>query len=215
MQNVVDNLYNELIPSITSLREPLDKQCCKDQDCLQQFRQHPQIVRNWRILWRSLSPAARRETLLYFHAASLADYRRSNRQGAWFVKYRFLGEGVCRDAFLSLTGVGVSSLMKAREGALKETKSSLSSKELQICQRIANTNQPPLYLDARQWLEHYADSHGEQSPIDCLTFLPAGRPQFHYSHYKYDRDKHTRRAASISVFLEAWRVDVVLLVIAK
>ena len=48
--------------------------------------------------------------------------------------------------------------------------SSLSRKELHIGQRIVDTNRELLYLGARQWLEHYADTHGEQSPMDCLTF---------------------------------------------
>eukprot|EP00812_Abedinium_dasypus_P011432 NODE_498_length_1524_cov_2.803268.p1 GENE.NODE_498_length_1524_cov_2.803268~~NODE_498_length_1524_cov_2.803268.p1 ORF type:complete len:436 (+),score=56.79 NODE_498_length_1524_cov_2.803268:192-1310(+) len=204
-RNVVQ--LQELIPSITSLRERLDTNCCKE-GCLRQFAAHPQAVRNWRILWRSLLPSTRREALLCFHAASLADHQRSNRQSAWHVKYSFMGEDVCRDAFLALAGVCVSSLEAARNGALRETKSSLSLKELLMCQRIANTNREPLYLDARQWLEHYAGSHGEQSPMDCLTFLPAGRKQFYYFHYKHDRETQKRNAAGFNTFMEAWRIDV-------
>ena len=48
---------------------------------------------------------------------------------------------------------------------------------------MLSRSHPPLYLDARQWLEHYADTHGEQSSMDCLTFLPAGRKQFYYAQY--------------------------------
>ena len=93
-----------------------------------------------------------------------------------------MGERVCWDAFLKLSGIGVSSVVKARNGALADQQSSLSLKELSICLRITNTNKDQLFLDARQWLEMYADTHGENSPMECLSYLPAGRKQFYYAH---------------------------------
>ena len=205
----------ELLPSTTSLRERFDTHCCKE-GCLPSFVTFPQAVRNWRILWRSLLPSARREQLLSLHAASLADHKLSNcLLCTWKVRYLFMGVHVCRDAFCALAGVGMSTLMEARHGALRDAKSSLSLRELLVCQRIVNTNQKPLHLDARQWLEYYADSHGEQSPMDCLTFLPGGRKQFYYSHFKHDRETQSRHAAGFSTFMDAWCVDVNWLVIAK
>ena len=77
-------------------------------------------------------------------------------------------------------------------------------------------NHPPLYLDARQWLEHYADTHGEQSPMDCLTFLPAGRKMFYYAQYASARAQQVGLApASLQTFQVVWRIDVSWLVISR
>ena len=180
-RRAADNICAENIPDVDKLRDEFCEPCAPGHTCLDTFQEQPQIVRNWRILWRSRSPAARREALLVFHRADLAEHRRRNNQGQWNANYTFLGVHICRVAFLKLTGIGASSLVKARESALRNHLSSMSFKELNTCLRIVNTNQEPLYMDARQWLEHYADTHGEQSPMDCVTFLPSGRKQFYYT----------------------------------
>ena len=58
---------------------------------LQALADSPQIVRNWRVLWRSCSAAVRRERLLSFFSSELAKHRASNVQGQWHANYTFLG----------------------------------------------------------------------------------------------------------------------------
>ena len=108
-----------------------------------------------------------------------------------------MGIPVCRAAFMRVTGIGASSLTQTRQNTLSGHESSLSCQELGMSRLILNKNKPPLYLDARQWLEHYADTHGEQSPMDCLTFLPAGRKQFYYAQYALARIQQGREPASL------------------
>ena len=50
------------------------------------------------------------------------------------------------------------------------------------------------YLSARQWLEHYASTHAEMSPMDEKAYLPAGRKMFYY--YQYRRDMILRSELS-------------------
>ena len=202
------------VPSVEDLRAHLEQPCDDKHSCLDVFRGQPQIVRNWRVLWLSNPAAFRREMLMKFHADDLRAYQASGNQGRWHVKYKFMGLRVCRVAFLLLTGLGASSLMKAREAAMQGKQSSLSRVDLQLHRRIANTNKENLYIDARQWLEHYADTHGDHSPMDCLTFLPCGRKRFYYNQYVFNKNQQKRRFAGWSVFEEAWRVDVFWLVIA-
>ena len=38
----------------------------------------------------------------------------------------------------------------------------------------------------RQWLEWYADTHAEQSPMDAKAYLLAGRKAFYFAHYRKD-----------------------------
>ena len=199
-------------PDVETLRDDLEKPCC-GHACLQVFHDQPTIVRNWRVLWLSMPPSTRRERLLKMYADDLRAYKESNQQTAWLMKYRFMGEAVCREAFLRLTGIGSSSLCTARDGASKGCQSSLSREELQLRRSILNTNKENLYLDARQWLEHFADTHGDASPIDCLTFLPSGRRSFYHNQYVFQRTQQNRPYCKLSVFTEAWRVDVFWLVI--
>ena len=43
-----------------------------------------------------------------------------------------------------------------------------------------------VYLSARQWLENYASTHAEMSPMDYKAFLPSGRKLFYYYQYRKD-----------------------------
>ena len=81
-------------------------------------------------------------------------------------------------------------------------------KDLQVCQRIVRTKQEPLYLGAGQWLDHCADSRGEQSPHARHTVLPAVRKEFCCTIGIHHRAQHSHRAASIGVILDVWRADV-------
>ena len=42
------------------------------------------------------------------------------------------------------------------------------------------------YLGARAWLEWYAETHAEMSPMNLQAYLPAGRKCFYYAHYRKD-----------------------------
>ena len=109
---------------------------------------------------------------------------------------------------MALTGIGSSSLSKARDAAARNALSSLSSRELGNCLLIKNTNKPNMYLDARMWLEWYAETSGEHWPMHIETFLPSGRKSDYYAMYVYSRrDRPSNEVASISTFLEAWRFD--------
>ena len=56
---------------------------------------------------------------------------------------------------------------------------------------MASTNKSAANLGARQWLEWYADSHAERSPMDGKAYLPAGRKAFYYAHDRKDiQERH-------------------------
>ena len=206
------NFESEYIKNVSSLSMEkiaarLSKPCWINKTvhcCLDEFRENPNIVLTWQLLWRSLPAWRRRETLL-----ALYRQRGTNADAdADSLLMPFLGKNVCRRAFLALTGLGSNSLTRARSAAAADKRSSLSGAELGSCLLIKNTNRPKLYLDARMWLEHFADSSGEHSPMHIETFLPNGRKSDYYAMYVYNRrDRPSDEVASIATFLEAWRVD--------
>ena len=127
--------------------------------------------------------------------------------------FPFLGYQVCKAAFLLLTGIGSSSLTAARKAAIAGHELRLSPREKGICQLIRNTNKEKLYLDARRWLLHYAETAGGHSPMDIDTYLPKGRKQCYWAMYV-----HVRRPepyAALSTFCEAWRTELPWLKIAS
>ena len=109
----------DLIPGIDDLGDSLTEPCGLQHTCLDVFRANPQIVRNWRILWRSLPPAARREALLVLFRNDLAQYRaceifiyaRGCLPGSFYEAYqhrRVLADaGQGHQSSLSLTKLGV------------------------------------------------------------------------------------------------------------
>ena len=62
-----------------------------------------------------------------------------------------------------LTGIGNSSLTTARDSVMRHKQSSCARSELSQWLDIVATSKPKLYLDSRQWLEWYADTHAEKS----------------------------------------------------
>ena len=146
------------------------------------------MVYNWRVLWWSLPQVQRKEHLLRFFVDSLRDHRATGLPDErWRVQYKFLGINMCRDAFLTLSGLGSSSLQSAREQALTNKVSWSSPAERGMHGgTMANNSKAAKYLGARQWLEHYAATHAEMSPMDAKAYLPAGRKCFYYAHYRKD-----------------------------
>ena len=78
---------------------------------------------------------------------------------------------------------------------------------------MQNTNKPKLCVGARQWLEWYADTAGDHSPMHLETFLPKGRKSCYYAMYVYVRGD--RDIVSLQTFLEAWRHELPMIKIAS
>ena len=171
------------------------------------FRATPEIVRTLRVLWQCLPAAIRRKKLIDMmmpsYRAHVADPLRCG--DLQFTDYRVLGQKVCRTAFRLITGIGNSSLQSAREAVLHNKVSSCGNNEIGRWMLIISNSKPAHYLDCRQWLERYADSHADQSPHTLTSYLPGGRTSFDYLIYEHDRNEAGLIPASLQTFLHAWR----------
>ena len=201
------------------IKKALDKPCWKrgsPHTCMEVFRNNLQIIRVWRVMWRCLPAAVRREKMIHMMAPSYQRHRECGEPGDWqYNDWSLLGQKVCREAFRILTGMGISSFQKARESVICEKKSSCARSELSQWLDIVATNKPKLYLDSRQWLEWYADTHAEKSPISLTCYLPAGRKCFYHLIYERDRRSSGREPASLETFLRSWRCETPWIVIPK
>lgn len=186
--------------SVTAIEQAVHQQCSRGRlphACLDNFRSNPGIVRNWRLLWKSL-PRYRRDELLM----------QLLRSG----KLTFMGVEVCCVAFQILTHISAGKLQKVREHIKAGKQSVWSASETQVWMSIRQNSKAKLYLatcsklqhfflfpvcavcahvvfgqDARQWIERYAETHGEQSPMTSVVYLPAGRRSLYYEAYCHDR----------------------------
>ena len=113
---------NELL-DITAITEALQQPCNRGKQphtCLLPFRAQPGVVRNWRIMWRSLSANHRREAMLFCMRDSLRTHRESSLpDSTWKHQFKVLGQPVCKDAFRIITGIGSWTLDSARQAALQ------------------------------------------------------------------------------------------------
>ena len=116
----------------------------KAHSCLHPFQADIGIVKNWRTLWRSLPSAMRREALLKLMRTSLDEHKSQGNVQDWRVSYTVLGMPVCLRAFCIVTGIGKSSVTRARRAALGNHSSSLSRHELPYHLAILPTNKPKL-----------------------------------------------------------------------
>jgi hypothetical protein len=180
--------------------------------CMDPFKANPAVVRNWRVLWRSLPGYLRQEALLI---NARKDVGQNDPMKTGLVTYTFLGQPVCRDAMQRLSGIGSWSLTQARQRAESGHKSCLSRQELGNMMLIQNTSQPKKYIDAVNWLVHYADTHAEKSPISLECYLPAGHKRFYHAAYEHDRKTAGKPAAALAVFLAAWRCECPWLVVMR
>ena len=151
------------------------------------------MVYTWRVLWWSLPKVQRKEHMLQMFVKSLRAHRAKGRSdGRWRMHYTFLGQNVCRDAFLSLSGLGSSTLQAARDAALagKVSWSSEAERELHgFSMHVGSHNKAngrAAYIGVRAWLEWYSETHAEMSPMNLQAYLPAGRKCFYYAHYRKD-----------------------------
>ena len=164
------------------------------------------VVHNWRVLWYSLPAGVRRERLLKAFGDSLQQHR---QQGGfveqWRMEFRFLGHRVCQIAFLALTGISKSMIAECREGAIQGKHSFLSAQEMGLHASLRKTDggKLPTYLSARQWLEHYASTHAEMSPMDEKAYLPSGRKLFYYYQYRSDMIERSEKVLGKRFFEES------------
>ena len=135
------------------------------------------MVYNWRVLWWSLPQVQRTEHVLYMCVKSLRAHRTSGAHDEhWRMQYTFLGMNVCRDATITLTGLGASSLQAARDATLAGNVSWLSTAARKMPGGpMAAHSKAAAYLGARSWLEWYSESHAEMSPQDLRAYRPADR----------------------------------------
>ena len=207
-ESVMELLESQVLLDMDALQEMLQQPCEKHATkhaCMDRFRANPNLVRNWRVLWKSLPAPMRREALIELVSRSLHGAQNSKVLVMPQVTYSFLGVHVCASAFHLLTGIGHKSITKAKEAALAGKKSSLSRSELSWSLQIAATSKPKLYIDARVWLENYAATHAEESPMKSECYLPAGRKLMYYLVYAYERKAAGQQHAAFQTFLEAWR----------
>ena len=118
-------------------------------------------------------------------------------------QYRVLGIPVCRQAFISATGINTCTLQLARETVCGK-RTVASSLGCWVGRR------PLAYMDARSWLLQYAKTHGDTSPLNTKIFLPCGRKHYYWAAYYRDRQQKEappNQIASLTRFLLAWRTE--------
>ena len=96
------------------------------------------------------------------------------------------GPNVCRDALVMLTGITSYLLSQARDAALQGHSSALSVHEVGMHACIRNQYKAHVYHSARQWLDNYASTHADMSPMDYKAFLLSGRYVFYYYQSRKD-----------------------------
>lgn len=134
-------------------------------------------LRNWRILWSSLPRDQRLQMILNLM---------KDNPGV----FRFAGVTVCSRAFIKLTKISAGTLQNARnkisQGVVQVWRADALS-----WMTMRNQSKAHRYLDARSWIESYAETHGENSPMSLQVFLPAGRKFFYHSQYEFERTLST------------------------
>lgn len=131
---------------VTNINNAISQECSKGQvshECLNMFRQTPQLVRNFRLLWGSLPKPERFEKLIKLMQGT--DDHVST--------FRFLGVYVCQKAFQLLTGVSSKVLQNVRTAIQRKQVTMLSRAEAGKWLEIRNAPRAPRYLDP--WHEQF------------------------------------------------------------
>ena len=161
----------------------------KAHSCLHPFRDNPSIVRNWRTFWQSLPSSQRREALIAMFKHNLDQHLgQGGRPDDWQMgSFQVLGwrgnddAGMCRQAFMLVTGVGGYSLDKARQAALNGKCTSPGRSELQLSLDIGAHPRPQLFLDAIVWLTSFAEEYGDRRHH---------RRHRHHHHHRHQHHRH-------------------------
>ena len=97
-----------------------------------------------------------------------------------------MGVNVCSRAFIRLTGIAAGTLQNVHNKIAQGVKTVWPSTALSWMS-VREQSKAHRYLDACNWLENYAETHGEKSPMRLQIFLPAGRKFYYHSQYYYER----------------------------
>ena len=145
--------------------------------CLDLVRKSPKIVLKWRKLFYALPKADREERLrdMFLHSKQAHD-----REDPDFrAEYSVLGMKVCRNAFISITGIHADTLQRVRR--------SVAQGAIHSCNMgVWRARRAPAYLDCRAWLIDYARQHADTSPLNDQLWLPYARKQFFWAAYLRD-----------------------------
>lgn len=130
-------------------------------------------------------------------------------QAGFRMGFQFMGHEVCREAFITLSGISAVQLQRCRDHACAEPPrlNPLVRGDLPL---HLSGQQAHKYISCRSWLIVYAERHADHSPMDGLLWLPVGRAQYYYAIYREDcrRSGCSESAvASIQTFLEMWRFE--------
>lgn len=189
----------------------LSGSCCTKRSCLQVFKAQPLAVLRWRQLFFALPKADRVARLVQMFRTgqqkAIADH--SGDSSGFQMQFRFFGLRVCREAFIALTAIFADQLQAARTHALSSTTTAPT-------QFPTVRKRPLAYVDARAWLLDYAKNKADTSPLNDKLYLPCGRKYCYYAMYLQSREKAgvaQAFVASLTVFLQAWRVELPWVVI--
>ena len=200
VQHIMKMSASTSLPVITEILQQQCQQGNAVHACLDSFRTNPAAVRNWRLLWWSLPRHVRQEALLKLFRTFPEDYV-------------FMGRKVCKVAFMRLVGCGAQLITELRQAAQHGAVARTEVREWKSSAGIFNISRPKRYLDAAQWIQCYAESYGEMSPMSGIIFLPSGRMQLYYAEYLYDNKNLQNlarldgKAAEHKTLLKAWQVD--------
>ena len=191
--------------SLESIQKQLNLQCWRNEKphtCLDMLKSAASGVLRWRQLWFSLPKADRDARLRMMFARS---YEASGHSDAFQMKYEMLGQKMCRQAFLQVTGISIDALQTARTAATTGVYTA-SAQTLGVWV----SRRPATYMHARAWLLDYAKVHADTSPLNTNLWLPTGRKSFYWAQYYNDcvtRGVPTERVASLARFLLVWRTE--------
>ena len=98
----------------------------------------------------------------------------------------FAGVRVCMRAFQKLTGISAGQLQTLRE-KVKQGITTVWRADSLAWMTMRNAAKAKKYIDCRIWLETYAETHGEKSPMSMRIYLPTGRKYFFHMQYDWER----------------------------
>ena len=184
------------------LRNPCERGT-RAHNCLDACRSAPELVLRWRKLWYSMPKSDRDSRLADMFRRSKE--RMDDPQEDFKTVYYFLGQKVCREAFMIITGIHTPAIQRARMLAQGIAPLTLGK---WVSERSLS------YRQCRAWLLDYAKVHADTSPMEDKMFLPCAKKQHYWALFYFDLKKHGHAdIPSRDTFLKVWRVELPFIVV--